>query len=387
MNTSFRISREKSGLAFPFGAAGVAALAAGLAWLIGLVIPRGWLEALAFQLYLDLVIPAAKAPLGTMAQLLAATALAVIVGVLAYVAARWLRVGALAGGFPGLLARLRGDVDGDEEDAPPLRSADRHPDAPARRPFSVTRDIPADYTGSAIERGLPDLANDDDELLLDMAYAPEEEPLPGREALFSPRGPALRPAGSGEVFDLAAPRLEDWERPPFREVAQADDDRGAQSDNGGDREPAPIDVDASAVADAVAEADTAGAVDAAQPELQDEPAAGAGDAHDNVMQSDAVDAAPPMTPEPAPVRPKATPRPPLDLSVARLDELIARLEAGLTRKVEVRDTDPGLPVDEGNATAVMPQPSAMTVDDPAFPHDPALAAALATLRKMNRVTV
>lgn len=384
MNTSFRISREKSGLAFPFGAAGVAGLAAGVAWLAGMLVPRSWLEALSFQLYLDLVIPAAKAPLGAMAQLLAAIALALIVGILAYAAARWLQIGAMAGGLSGLLARLRGDVDGDEEDAPPLRSADRHPDAPARRPFSVTRDIAPDYSATAVERGLPDPANDDDELLLDMAYAPEEEPLPGREPLFSPRGPALRPVGTSESFDLPPPRLEDWERPPFREPAQTGDSV-AESTGSEEQEAPPAAVVEAAIADAVPMPDSSDAVDVSLPDDQVEQAANGADGLGQDLQSEAVDPAQPMPAASAPVAPRPEPRPPLDLSVARLDELIARLEAGLTRKGEVRDGNDAMPVEATDRVEAVPPPAA-AVDDPAFPHDPALAAALATLRKMNRAT-
>ena len=80
--------------------------------------------------------------------------------------------------------------------------------------------------------------------------------------------------------------------------------------------------------------------------------------------------------------------PPLDLSAARLDDLIARLEAGLTRKMPVAPaaaTDEEMADDGGTLVAERPAPppSAEPEPDPAFPHDPALAAALATLRKMN----
>jgi hypothetical protein len=72
--------------------------------------------------------------------------------------------------------------------------------------------------------------------------------------------------------------------------------------------------------------------------------------------------------------------PPLDLSVARLDDLIARLEAGLTRRAELEEAAaPAVAV--GGVSPPAPAPT--QDNDPAYPHDPALAAALRTLRRMN----
>jgi hypothetical protein len=110
-----------------------------------------------------------------------------------------------------------------------------------------------------------------------------------------------------------------------------------------------------------------------------------------------VDAAPeaPMAAveAPAPAEPTvaapaiAAPPEPLDLSMARLDELIARLEAGLSRRADTGSSSastsaPTVTVDESVPAAAEPQ--TIVQNDGDFPHDPALAAALATLRRMNR---
>ena len=77
MNTRYSIRREAEGLSLPFGAGGVAAIGALVGGLAGLLVPRAMLETAAFQLYLDTIIPAAKAPLGATAQLVAAVLLAI----------------------------------------------------------------------------------------------------------------------------------------------------------------------------------------------------------------------------------------------------------------------------------------------------------------------
>jgi hypothetical protein len=93
---------------------------------------------------------------------------------------------------------------------------------------------------------------------------------------------------------------------------------------------------------------------------------------------------------------------PLDLSAARLDQLLARLEAGLAHRQAAPSTAPGAnalpsesdaaphtaPMQEASTSAHAPsddQPAQFaTANDPAFPQDPALAAALATLRRLNQ---
>ena len=96
---------------------------------------------------------------------------------------------------------------------------------------------------------------------------------------------------------------------------------------------------------------------------------------------------------PSPATPSPSGAEPLDLSIARLDELIARLEAGLARKAQQAGAavDAGEPAiatgdDDGLADgpAIARGERLVASNDPAFPHDPALAAALATLRKLNR---
>jgi hypothetical protein len=129
--------------------------------------------------------------------------------------------------------------------------------------------------------------------------------------------------------------------------------------------------------------------------------------------------APEPTPEPfepsvmTPARASLPPVEPLDLSAARLDDLLSRLESGLGRRHAQAPAAPtasavaglglgGLTGEAGPSTpspqnvpppvtvaasspAVTPASDARAEQqDPAYPQDPALAAALRTLRRMNQ---
>ena len=86
----------------------------------------------------------------------------------------------------------------------------------------------------------------------------------------------------------------------------------------------------------------------------------------------------------------------VDLSVARLDELLARLEAGLASRSGVSTAttlaaaspaklSPDALDDAPAGTPPLPQDSTVAKErELLFPQDPALAAALATLRRMNQ---
>jgi hypothetical protein len=131
-------------------------------------------------------------------------------------------------------------------------------------------------------------------------------------------------------------------------------------------------------------------------------------------------AAAPAPAPPPPLRASLPPVEPLDLSAARLDDLLARLESGLGRRggaVPVAPSAAALAGVTGVAAEPVgrsvPSPMAeqvqpahvsspevavpmhdraplaasapvATPQDPAFPHDPALAAALKTLRRLNQ---
>ena len=94
-------------------------------------------------------------------------------------------------------------------------------------------------------------------------------------------------------------------------------------------------------------------------------------------------AAEPVTPEPVAAAPEAVveaprraPRPPIDLSVERLDSLVARLEAGAARREAALAgaSHPLPPADDAEPA---------DAEEAALLNDPALAAALRTLRRMN----
>lgn len=354
MNARYSIRREAEALSLPFGASGVAAIGAMALGVVGFLVPTAWLETISFQLYLDSITTLAEPPLGTTAKIVAALALAVFGALLGYVLAKAFGVAASDFSFADLITRLRGTGADDEEDAPELRAADRHPDAPARRPFSAARDIPArDRDDGEWGNGLALDEKDGDELVLDAQF----EPLVDDDAVVAvvPEALADQPA-----------EFVRHEPPAWSRTHESIEDYDLQP-------PDPADWEVAAIV---------------EPE-RTEPEDVAADLVDWDVASDADDA-PVAEPIAAPVaepvaiiaRP-AVVQAPLDLSVARLDELLARLEAGLTRKNQAV----ARPTDEGGESAVADSDVGYAVspsaEDPAFPQDPALAAALATLRKMN----
>jgi hypothetical protein len=309
---------NRTNRSYPAGPVGVAATAAIIGALIGLLLPMAWIEEASWQLYLDRLVAAAAPPLGPTARFAAAALLGLGLGALGWLMAIWLRVSTMAGGLNELLARIRGDRADDEPDAPALRPLDRHPDAPARRPFSAARDVPVDHEPLAFDADIDDMA--DDELLLDAHFDADVAAEPD-----------------------AAPQPVDWDDLDHVDVA---------------------DQPLSVVEDVVEEP-------AAEPVTE------------------------PASPVAEPVNPpvEAAAPPPMDLSIARLDELIARLEAGLSRRADIDVEGPitaaDLPhpaTDRSAATRVDGDGDSGVIvqNDGDVPHDPALAAALATLRRMNR---
>lgn len=331
-----------TGARFPLGAWGVALALAGFGAIIGLIMPLAWIEEASWQLYLDQLIAAARPPLGPTARLTAMAVLACGLGLLGWLAAFFLKIRPSEGSVSAWLDGLRGVRADDEPDAPRLRAEDRHPDAPARRPFSAARDVPVE-DDLAPARGARDIfdVDDDDELLLDAQFDAAVAPAPVvSEAERAARWNALDhvdavdeapPVDPAPMIDRAA-----WVTPTIAETTPPETAPGILVP------PAPV-----------------------------QPAP---------VQSGLVAApTPPSVPEP------------LDLSIARLDELIARLESGLARReaLVVRGdnavAEPAEPViartSDLAARAAMP---ANATADASFPHDPALAAALETLRRMNR---
>lgn len=340
-------------IALPFGAAAVAAPMAAIMGLAGLLVPTAWIESASFQLYLDTLIPSAVPPFGAMAHVLAALLLAIFGAGIGWILAKIFGVVSNTMSLHGLLQRIRGEGAEDEVDAPPLRAEDRHPDAPARRPFSVSQDVrtsesalpdlpplpPLDGAGLRVEAAtMPDAA-EDAPLILDSAFADdaavEEEPL--------------------ILSDMVA--------------EEAD-------------EPAPIEpVATDAPTDVTADALVATEVTPEAPE-------------EAVWQAPELPPAPPVAADP------------IDVSVMRLDQLLARLEQGLARRqpapavaataegpamlgasevandvdVAVEPAEAARPAADNalDGTPVPPPAGEMPVPD-----DPALAAALATLRRMR----
>ncbi len=347
-------------IALPFGAAAVAAPMAAIMGLAGLLVPTAWIESASFQLYLDALIPSAVPPFGAMAHGFAALLLAIFGAAIGWILAKIFGVVSNTMSLRGLLQRMRGEGAEDEVDAPPLRAEDRHPDAPARRPFSVSQDVrtsesalpdlpplpPLDDAGLRVEAAtMPDAA-EDAPLILDSAFADdaaeEEEPL--------------------ILSDMV--------------TEQAD-------------EPAPIEpVAVEATTDVTADALLATEVPPEAPEVTPEAP------EEAVWQAPELPPAPPVAADP------------IDVSVMRLDQLLARLEQGLARRQPApavaataegpamlgapevaNDVDVAVEPAEAAAPAADNALDGAPVPPPAgempVPDDPALAAALATLRRMR----
>lgn len=305
---------RENGPSVPFGMAGVAGAMAALLGLVGLLLPTPLIESVAFQMYLDTVIASAVPPFGWLARAVTALLLAALGGALGYGLAGLFGVRSSGSSFANLLDRLRGIGAHDDDDAPVLRSADRHPDAPARRPFSAASDIPARHAPAGewdqYWDALPDDDSDDDdgELLLDGQFADAE------------------PVIAADSHDTA----------PYAEPSYDEDEYVADV-------PAP-----------------------SAPTSEGEPVA--------------EPASPFVTEAPTPSAPSGDMT---DLSVVRLDELLARLEAGLASRRLPSDITP-TSVARDVAPPMPEAPAHGAEPKPAFPQDAALTAALATLRRMNQ---
>ncbi len=340
MDETFRIRRHAGALFVPGGTLTVATLLALSLAAVALLVPIAWLERIAAQIGLVRWMPDAVPPFDLTERLVFALALAPLGALLGWALARAFRVADDGEGWTRLLERVRGvSVTADEADAPRINRADRHPDAPARRPLSPLRDLVPPRDADAF---------DADELLLDTPADVEAAELAVLEATTLP-----------------APSLSDWEaevQPPPpepalpQEAVEVDDApcNASAIEELGELEPTPI-----------------------PPVNADE--AFAADADDVPLE--VASAAPPLsetelvrTPPPPPAftrEPRSAP-PPIDLSVERLDALVARLERGAARRESALASD-----------ASTPDPASNDPEEAALLNDPALAAALRTLRRMN----
>lgn len=386
MTEHFTIHRAAEGPGWPFGAGAVAAGSALLGAIIGLATPMAALDWLAYQSYLD-QIAGLTTPLGGMAKLVFGALMAALFGMIGFGVARWAGVRS-TGGFADLLARLRGVRAGDEDDAPRLRGSDRHPDAPARRPLSATRDLTVEKAhagrGAGSAARFDALDDDDSDELLLISPMPAAMPVNGA----MPIEPIAPPPPATPVLPLVQHDAEagDWSNTDWPDT---DDDLDIPAPHADDWlvSPAPAPVAAPSLSE-LRKADVRLPVD---PPV-DAPVAPV------YAPATATAAAPAtgFTPEFARVTRTAAP-PPLDLSAARLDELIARVEAGMKRREAVPVPAPVAPPATAADTASESDrmPAAVPVAaapppvstgsepaDPSFPNDPALAAALATLRRM-----
>ena len=194
----------------------VAVVIGGIVALVFAIIPAGSLEQLMIDSGIAAIIPATQPPLGVTARavlILAAGAGSALVA--------WFALFLLIGGR-AIVVQNTGAV-GDDEAAPVLRRADAHPDAPARRPLSATRELGTPFLEVRANRPtenngeMPAIAPEQPALARDLP-ADLDTPL----AAFDPSAIPAKPI--------------DWS-PPTAEVA-AQPDRPAAG--GGAREPADL---------------------------------------------------------------------------------------------------------------------------------------------------
>jgi hypothetical protein len=186
-----------SARAFDSGLAGLAALSAGF---VAFAMPEALFSGLVEASRLPQFVPAAEPPLGQTARLAAAGAAA-----LPTFAAVWALM-ALLGRVP---AKRRPEAE-PEVEAPKLRRADAHPDAPARRPL-LARDLGEpldleDFQEAPAEEREPALTEAGDRSLpaFLVEQAPEPEPVAEAEPELGERDPQrLEPKPSWN-----SPRLE-----------------------------------------------------------------------------------------------------------------------------------------------------------------------------------
>ena len=112
----------------------VAVVIGGIVALVFAIIPAGSLENLVIDTGIAAIFPATQPPLGVTAR-----AVLILSAGAGSALAAWFGLFLLIGGR-AIVVQKNGAVD-DDEAAPVLRRADAHPDAPARRPLSATREL------------------------------------------------------------------------------------------------------------------------------------------------------------------------------------------------------------------------------------------------------
>jgi hypothetical protein len=186
--------------------AALAALAAASAGFLVFAMPERLFSGLVSATPLPGLIAAAEPPLGTTARLAAVAAIALFVFALVW---------ALMGLLERVPARRTGAVSKavDEVDAPRLRRADAHPDAPSRRPLVAGRDLgePIDSLPEPVlspeeARPLPSF------LVAEPEPEPEPQPEPAAEPAPEPQAAAedelvLEPASEETPLSELAARL------------------------------------------------------------------------------------------------------------------------------------------------------------------------------------
>ena len=232
MANSNRIS-GKGGSLLDNGVAALAALSAGF---VTYAMPEGLFARLILASHIPDFLAAAQPPLGMKARL----AVVVAVAVLVY-AAVWTVMRALdsIGGTPRAAA-----TEPEAEQAPRLRRADAHPDAPSRRPIFAGRDLGEPFDDEPFELEPEAEVTSEPYGSAEPEFAPEpvqhHDPLPAflvpqelePEPEF-PEAPVATPVASVEPsFDeYAEPSFEPYEKEAEEESAEEDNSYEGEGDD------------------------------------------------------------------------------------------------------------------------------------------------------------
>lgn len=171
--------RRLSGVAQLIGPALQAAVGAmAFVFLFAAVVPAAWLNALAWQLYLDQISPLTTPPLGMAARIGFAVILALLAGLIAFMVMLAVAKPPAAGRavMTRRVAERARRLAGEQDAIPAVRRADAHPDAPPRAPFRADRDLappdgntpPRPAWMDELAAGDPRPADDSDDELLDL---------------------------------------------------------------------------------------------------------------------------------------------------------------------------------------------------------------------------
>jgi hypothetical protein len=175
-------------------------------FLFAAVVPGAWLDALAWQLYLDQISPMLTPPLGMGARIIFAVTMALLCGLIAFMIMLALAKPPVEGRsvMTRRVAERARKLAESDEFVPVVRAADAHPDAPPRAPFRAERDLAEPASGES-----PRKAAWMDELAAENSVPAEDGDAPfelGADALYVE--PAATAVPAADSLDALVARFE-----------------------------------------------------------------------------------------------------------------------------------------------------------------------------------